>query len=437
MSQEKIAITKLGRAGKLVNTGAKVGANYVKHYAKSIVQKSSKKELEEENAKDIYKAFSELKGGPLKIAQMLSMGEQVLPQAYIQQFSKAQNQVDPLSYPLVRKIIKKAFGQLPENLFQEFSRSAVNAASIGQVHQAKIDGKLFAVKIQYPGVAESLQSDIRMITPVATRILGVKKQDIAPYLNEVERKLMQETDYVQEFSNARRIIEGANHLEGLVFPEFRKEFSNDRVITMSWIEGLSLTDWIANNPNQEMRNQIGQRLWDFYQYQIHQLKFIHADPHPGNFIITADGKLGVIDFGCVKSLPDDFYTSYLQLLQSGADNIRSADFESALSDLNMLYDSDSPEERKYILKLFSEMFQLVGQPLFQDSFDFSDSEYFKKIYTQGENLSKDKELRGLSTRGSHHFIYFNRTYFGLYQLLHQLSARVKSGGLQNHLKKIA
>jgi predicted unusual protein kinase regulating ubiquinone biosynthesis (AarF/ABC1/UbiB family) len=107
--QEKIASSKLSRASKLVNTGAKVGVNYMKYYAKSLGNKTAAKEqLEEDNAQDIYDAFSELKGGPLKLAQMLSMGDQLLPKAYTQQFAQAQNKVTPLSYPLIRKTFHKA-----------------------------------------------------------------------------------------------------------------------------------------------------------------------------------------------------------------------------------------------------------------------------------------------------------------------------------------
>lgn len=436
MGQDKIASSKLGRAGKLVNTGAKVGGNYMKHYAKRLLNKSSKEELEEENAKDIYNAFNELKGGPLKVAQMLSMGDQVLPKAFTQQFAKAQNQVDPLSYPLVKKMMRQSFGKDPEELFETFSKEAVNAASIGQVHQGTIDGRKYAIKIQYPGVADSLQSDLRLVTPIATRFLGFKKSEIDPYFQEVERKLMEETNYRQELLNSKKIIEGCRGIDGLKFPEFKEDLSNDRVITMSWIEGQSLNDWLASDPSKADRDRIGQALWDFYQYQIHQLRFMHADPHPGNFIITQSGELGVIDFGCVKELPEDFYASYMELLNSGEENIQSEDFVQALEKLEMLNERDQNTDRDLILSTFQQMFELVGRPFFTDTFNFSDDNYFKEIFEQGDRLSRDPKLRGLSARGSRHFIYFNRTYFGLYQLLNKIGAKVKTGLVDPHKQNI-
>jgi predicted unusual protein kinase regulating ubiquinone biosynthesis (AarF/ABC1/UbiB family) len=427
--QERIAISKLGRAGKLVNTGAKVGANYMKHYAKRLVNKDEDRtSLDEANAKDVYEAFSELKGGPLKMAQMLSMGEQMLPKSYTEQFAQAQNRVTPLSYPLIRRTFKKETGQYPEEVFEDFSKQAVNAASIGQVHKGFINGVPYAIKLQYPGVADSLKSDIRMVAPFAMRMLGMNKKDVQPYLDEVESKLLEETDYEQEFRNAAHIINGCAHLEGVIFPTFKKELSGSRVITMSWIDGLGLKDWIDSNPTQEAKNSIAQRLWDAYQYQIHALRFMHADPHPGNFIVTPNGQLGIIDFGCIKEIPDDFYASYIKLLRYGQE-LDSREFLDALIELG-LYNEQAPEkERSLVLGIFREMFELVGRPLFSDRFDFGKDDFFKEIYERGEAMSKDSDLRGLSTAGSKHFIYFNRTFFGLYQLMNQLDAEIDTSSV--------
>ncbi|MEX2596879.1 MAG: AarF/ABC1/UbiB kinase family protein [Salibacteraceae bacterium] len=439
-NQDKIAVSKIGRAGKLANTGAKIGGNYMKYYAKKLVNKSiDRDELDEANAKDAFSAFSELKGGPLKMAQMLSLGDQLLPKAYTMQFAQAQNQVTPLSYPLIQKTFKNAVGSSTDEIFDHFSKQAVNAASIGQVHKGRIGNEDYAVKIQYPGVADSLLSDMAMITPFATRMFNMNKDQIAPYLKEVKSKLLEETDYKQEIENANHIIEGCAGLSNLCFPKFKPELSGDRVITMSWIEGLGLADWIKTAPSQEERNLIGQSLWDFYHHQIHEMHFMHADPHPGNFIITPENKLGVIDFGCIKSFPEDFYQSYLQLISHGQQP-NPKTFILALIDLGM-FDPNAPEnERILVLNTFKEMFSLVGKPLWQERFDFGDDAFFKTIYTQGEALSKNPDLQRLSTRGSEHFIYFNRTYFGLYQLLNQLKAEVNTkwvGGTVAPLKKSA
>ena len=149
--QEAIPVSKVQRAAKFISTGAKVGGNYVKHYAKKMVNPAmDKEELHLTNATDIYNSLSELKGSALKVAQMMSMDKNLLPRAYQDKFTMAQYSAPPLSYPLVVKTFQKYFGKSPEGVFDTFTRSAVNAASIGQVHQATKNGKTFAVKIQYP-----------------------------------------------------------------------------------------------------------------------------------------------------------------------------------------------------------------------------------------------------------------------------------------------
>ncbi len=425
-NQNKISTSKLGRAGKLIGTGAKIGSNYLKYYAKSLVDgENARKELDEDNAKDVYETLNNLKGGPLKVAQMLSMGVDILPKAYTNEFSKAQNNVVPLSYPLVMKTFKKYLKKYPEDIFDTFTKQATNAASIGQVHKGTIDNKTYAVKVQYPGVADSLQSDLKIVKPLATQLLGLESHQIEPYMVEVEAKLLEETDYILEVKQSIELSEACQHIERLKFPKYYPELSAPRIITMDWMEGVSLTEWLKTNPSQEDRNRLGQTLWNFYQFQIHTLHKMHADPHPGNFIITNENEIAVIDFGCVKSLPLDFYTSYIKLLQP--DFLENpSKMEGILLELELLHPDDNTREKEMVLEIFNTMYSMISLPLYATSFNFDDDEYFKKLFETGEQFSKNKEMKKVSARGSKHFIYFNRTYFGLYQLLHEMKANINT-----------
>ena len=165
--QDKIPTTKVKRAAKLVSTGAKIGGNYVKYYAKKAVgNENARKDLFEDNADDIYESLSELKGSALKMAQIMSMDKGMMPTAFTEKFAQAQYSAPPLSYPLVVKTFRAQFGKAPTEMFDTFSRHAVNAASIGQVHKATLNGKEYAVKIQYPGVADSVKSDLKLVKPI-------------------------------------------------------------------------------------------------------------------------------------------------------------------------------------------------------------------------------------------------------------------------------
>jgi len=422
--QGRIPVGKVKRASRFLKTGAKVGGNYVKHFAKKAVGAADEEELHSNNAQDIYDSLAELKGSVLKVAQMMSMDRQAMPTAYLDKFAEAQYQTPPLSYPLIVNTFKKTFGCAPDQLFDEFSRSAINAASMGQVHRAKSGDSTLAVKIQYPGVADSVRSDLRMAYPLAKSLLSMNGTDLKVYMDEVEARLIEETDYELELKRSMELSAACAHLDNLRFPEYYPQWCNQRVLTMEWIEGLHLSEYLATGPPTGESQKLGQALWDFYQYQIHYLKQLHADPHPGNFIITKESKLGVIDFGCVKVLPQDFYDVYFKLLDPEILNDRAQRLK-LFYDLAFLYEDDNQDNIAFFDDIFSASIRLLGQPFYVEHFDFGKESYFQQIYEMGMKLSKEPRLRNSKRgRGSRHALYLNRTYFGLYNLLHQLRARI-------------
>jgi len=282
-----IPTSKIERASKLVQTGAKVGVNYLKYYGEKIVNSDlTRDKLNENNAEDIYDGLKSLKGSALKVAQMLSMDKSFLPQAYVEKFSLSQFSVPPLSAPLVLKTFKTNLGKTPYEIFDEFNPNSVNAASIGQVHVAVKNGKKLAVKIQYPGVANSISSDLALVKPIAIRMFNLQGKDSDKYFKEVEDKLIEETNYLLELQQSQEVVAACKKIEHLLFPEYYPEFSSEKIITMDWMTGIHLSEFTAKNADKEIGNTIGQALWDFYMYQIHILKKVHADPHPGNFLVN-------------------------------------------------------------------------------------------------------------------------------------------------------
>src|SRR5438067_10718826 len=204
--QNSIPTTKVERSAKFVKTGFKIGGNYIKHYSKKLFNPDmDKSELNEDNAADIYQSLSELKGSALKVAQMLSMDKNVLPRAYVDKFSMSQYNAPPLSGPLIVRTFTKLFGKSPDQIFDKFNLKSENAASIGQVHKAVLNGKELAVKIQYPGVGDSISSDIKMVKPIAFRLLGMSEKEFTIYVKEVEERLLEETDYELEVKRSIEI----------------------------------------------------------------------------------------------------------------------------------------------------------------------------------------------------------------------------------------
>lgn len=430
--QNSIPASKVARSAKFVGTGIKIGGNYIKHYSKKIFNPDlSKDELNEDNASDIYDSLSQLKGSALKVAQMLSMDKNILPKAYVDKFSLSQYNAPPLSGPLIVQTFRKNFGKTPDKIFDQFDLKSTNAASIGQVHKAELNGEKLAIKIQYPGVGDSISSDLKLVKPFAFRLLGMSEKELDIYMKEVEERLVEETDYELEVENSLKISKACADLPNIVFPKYYKELSGPRIITMSWLEGMHLKEFLQTNPSQELRNKIGQALWDFYNFQQHELRAVHADPHPGNFLITPDGNLGIIDFGCIKTLPDDFYypffsTTSTDLLDNKEETIK------AFRALEMILPKDNEQQIEFYYQNYKEMITLFAEPYMSGEFDFSQTEFFDALYSFGEKISRMPEFK--QARGVKHFIYVNRTNFGLYNILHELKAKVKTDTYRPHIK---
>ncbi|MGL2994842.1 ABC1 kinase family protein [Flavobacterium sp. TSSA_36] len=429
-----IPTSKIERATKLVQTGAKVGVNYLKYYGEKMVNSDlTKDKLNEDNAEDIYDGLKSLKGSALKVAQMLSMDKNFLPQAYVEKFSLSQFSVPPLSAPLVLKTFKTNFGKTPYEIFDEFNAESVNAASIGQVHLAKKNGKKLAVKIQYPGVANSISSDLALVKPMAIRMFNLQGKDSDKYFKEVEDKLIEETNYTLELKQSQEVVAACQKIDNLVFPAYYPEFSSDKILTMDWMTGNHLSEFTAKNSNQETANKVGQALWDFYMYQIHILRKVHADPHPGNFLVDENQQLVALDFGCMKSIPNDFYVPYFELINKEIIDNKQL-FNAKLFELEILRKEDTPEEIAYFTSIFYDLLSLFTLPFQNTHFDFSDEVFFTNIAQLGERFAKDTNLRKMNgNRGSKHFIYMNRTFFGLYNLMFDLKASITVNQYQNYL----
>ncbi|UQD56318.1 AarF/ABC1/UbiB kinase family protein [Flavobacterium sp. K5-23] len=418
-----IPTSKIERATKLVQTGAKVGVNYLKYYGEKMVNSDlTRDKLNEDNAEDIYDGLKSLKGSALKVAQMLSMDKNFLPQAYVEKFSLSQFSVPPLSAPLVLKTFKSNLGKTPYEIFDEFNATSINAASIGQVHLAVKDGKKLAVKIQYPGVAKSISSDLALVKPIAVRMFNLQGKDSDKYFKEVEDKLIEETNYLLELEQSQAVVLACQKIDNLAFPNYYPEYSSEKIITMDWMSGVHLSEYKNTDP--EIANKLGQALWDFYMYQIHILKKVHADPHPGNFLVNENIELVALDFGCMKTIPNDFYIPYFELINKEVINNPEL-FSAKLFELEIIRKEDTKEEVTYFTAMFYDLLSLFTKPFQSVTFDFSDEEFFESIAKLGERFANDTNLKKMNgNRGSKHFIYMNRTFFGLYNLMFDLKAKI-------------
>jgi predicted unusual protein kinase regulating ubiquinone biosynthesis (AarF/ABC1/UbiB family) len=188
---------------------------------------------------------------------------------------------------------------------------------------------------------------------------------------------------------------------------------------MTYLEGRHLGEFLKENPDQETRNHFGQLLWNFFHEQIQDKDYVHADTHPGNFLFTPDGKLGVIDFGCVKKFPEQFFMNYLKLLPTHLKNdeegIRRLYHKLKVIDP----DADNQENEERYFKFARNYGMTFAEPYKDEVFDFGDEEYRQKI----KYYTKDAPI-GNEPRGSEHFLYTTRVHLGLYNLLMKMGAHI-------------
>ena len=413
--------SKLERGSRIAKTGLKVGTNYAKRYLrkKSGQQNgSTDSDFHSENAKEVFKEFTKLRGTALKIAQGMSMDQGFLPEEFADVMSQAQYSVPPINKALVRSIIKRELGGYPEQLFNSFDSEAFAAASIGQVHKAELkDGRKVAIKIQYPNVRETISSDLGLAKILVKRIVK-KGADIDPYFDEVKDTLLEETDYTNEGEQIELFQKRFGGTQ-IVIPDWIKEYSTDKVLCMSYLEGRHLKEFLKEDPSQEQRNKFGQLLWDFFHQQIKDKNYVHADTHPGNFLFTYNHTLGVIDFGCVKQFPEEFFMNYLRLLPThlAGDDEAIRDLYHQLKVINP--ESDNPEKEEDYFRFAKNYGMTFAEPYQYEVFDFGDENYRNKI----KHFTKDAPI-GNEPRGSQHFLYTTRVHLGLYNLLMKMGAQI-------------
>ncbi|MGB1048560.1 MAG: ABC1 kinase family protein [Rhodothermales bacterium] len=407
--------------------GVKMGRNYARYLSRRAVgasREDARGELHARNAEDLFGELSKLRGTALKMAQGLSMEPGVLPEQFSEILARAQYEVPAMGPALVHRLVTQALGAPPESVFAEFSTRASAAASLGQVHQARLkDGTRVVVKVQYPNVRESVDSDLRLVRGLAGRFLD--KEAIDPYLGEVRDRMMEETDYRLEGNN---IEEFATRFEGsrIVTPRWIPELTTERVLTMTQLDGLHLKEWLATGPTQEQRDQYGQLLWDAIHEQVAGTSFrVHADAHPGNFLFREDGRLGLLDFGCIKTFPLTFRDGLVRLYHARMDADQDG-LLRAYAELEMLPPDMEDDGRTYLLTVLDQLGAIIESLYQPESYDFGADRLLDQFQAIIPQLTGREAYKHRRPVGSQHFVFVNRLLAGMLSILTQLEARIET-----------
>ena len=298
---QRLASLPVGFAGrKALGLGKRIGGQSADMVSEQIKAKT---------AEQLFSTLGELKGGAMKLGQTLSVMEVALPEEsmapYREQLTKLQHAAPPMPPEAVFQIMEDELGPQWRDRFQEFGDEPAAAASIGQVHRGiSADGREVAIKIQYPGALQAIKSDFKQMSRLA-KLFSILAPglDIKPLLREMEDRLTDELDYLRE-SQAQRTFAAAYEGD----PEFEIPHvlaAGPHVIVSEWIDGKQLSEVITKGTQAE-RDRAGELYFRFLLSGPSRAGLLHADPHPGNYMMTPEGKLAVLDFGAHASLADGF-----------------------------------------------------------------------------------------------------------------------------------
>jgi predicted unusual protein kinase regulating ubiquinone biosynthesis (AarF/ABC1/UbiB family) len=320
-----------GRARRALQVGSlttSVGSSYLWHALKNAFHSTDKKEqelleLHLKNALRIVESSRELRGAFMKLVQMLSMRTDILPTEVVSVLSVVQSSVPPMDYNLIREQIKSELGKAPEHLFKHFEREAFAAASLGQVHRARLKGgEDVVVKVQYPGVDKTVVQDLKNVKALLhvftliTRDVLRQKFDASELYQEMEERLYEELDYLHEAKNISLFQRLFADDEEILIPRVYPDFSSRRVLTMEFIDGYKVQDIAAPGVDQQLKDWVATKYFSITWRQICEFGVLHTDPHPGNYLVTYHPKLAMLDFGSVRVFPEEIRKSYLKLARA-------------------------------------------------------------------------------------------------------------------------
>jgi predicted unusual protein kinase regulating ubiquinone biosynthesis (AarF/ABC1/UbiB family) len=360
-----------GRARRLLSVGSltsAVGGSYLWQVLKRPFQSGTRAgedllATHIRNAERMVAGSSELRGAFMKLVQMLSMRTDLFPPEALERLAVVQSGVPPMPYERVRSVLVEELGAPPEARFRRFEPEAFAAASLGQVHRAELaDGTRVAVKIQYPGVAETVRQDLRnvrtLVAALTTLVRDVMRQDFdrEEVVRELEARLQEELDYEREAANAelfRRLFASDREM---AIPRVYRALSSKRVLTLEFLDGYPLQDIMAPGVDEALKRWVAEKLFRLVWRQVLEFGVLHADPHPGNYLVTHHPRIGLLDFGSVRVFEPEIRRGYLRLARGFVAH-DDAEIGAACLDLGLAKDDPAP---------LVAMMHIVWEPLERD-----------------------------------------------------------------------
>ena len=427
MNPEKNSVTR--RALGFASMGAGIAGSYLGYVLQRALLGEAKSESKLKSAhtraaRKLRDEMQSLRGPAMKVGQLLSLQAGILPDEALSELASLQMEAPGMHPSLVRVQIKRSLGGEPEEIFKEFAPEPFAAASLGQVHRAVTrEGERVAVKVQYPGIRQAIESDFRLFRAVSKPAQASGHIPKAA-IDELEQQILAETDYRREADNIEFFGKQLAPLRFVKVPRLIRAYSSDKVLTMSLMRGRHLEDFLARRPAQKLRNQLGANLFELFFFQVLKVEALHADPHWGNYLFQDDASIGLIDFGCTKYISPES-VAYLRSVFLYPGSTDSVDFRRLLEQPYRLTERKlQPATRQALISFAENFYRKVypPEPKRQELFDFAEKKFLEDYLRESKNLLRTK---GVMTE----YIFIARAEMGLYHTLHKLKARVPTSAM--------
>lgn len=372
------------------------------------------------NARKLAARLSGMRGAAMKLGQLLSLeGQDLLPPEVADALSILRAEGDSMPEAQLRKVLARNYGRQWERRFRTFGMDPVAAASIGQVHHAiAADGRELALKIQYPGVDRSIESDVDNMAAILrlSRLLpsGI---DLSGILAEAKRQLRQECDYKIEARHLRHYAELLGDEPGVVIPRVHDDLTTGHIMAMDYVDGQPLDVLAGADQRQRQRDRVGTLLYRILLRELFELRYMQTDPNFANYLLRADGDVALLDYGAVRELPRPLVERYRRIFRAGMDRDRPA-LRAAMLEVGFF----DPNERADRVDALLDLFLIGCEPFARRGvFDFGASDLPARAREAGIELTFGK---GFLRPPPPETIFLHRKLGGTYMLCARIRARV-------------
>lgn len=414
----KIPTSLFGRGTKLFGLASKIAIEEVSSRLKTWEDEKDKIKSKVQMAQDIVKTLSQLKGASMKLGQLISLDlGDYFPPEILKILEQLHHQSTFIGFDKVEKILKAELGDKFSH-FTEISEKPIAAASIGQVHRAKLDGKDVVIKVQYPGVAESIPSDLKILEMIMRQLsfLQGKSVDFEAFFAEVKEVLIKEADYLNECQMHvmyRENLKNSPYLVPLAYPDY----STNKVLTQEYMEGIPFTKWIESQPPQAVKDHVADLLMKLYLEEVFQHGMVQTDPNPGNFLIGPKNEIILLDFGAVKKYDQGFIEGYRTVLKASYHQDKERLVEESIK-LNFL----DAREGQDVRDIYLEMMEFLAKPFrLDENFDFTD----KNFFNHSRDLSWEMTKKCKYSPPPKDLLFLHRKLAGIFIFIKKLEVKIK------------